>query len=213
MERLNACSQSPQYTLALTHISSSSFFKSQIRSSIYCSSITPKSQATPHPHTTHKMTSLQRTLSASILRALQQAVARRQQQQQRHFFSSTTIAAAAAGGGAAKQQQSAARRLGLAGVQHVIAVASGKGGVGKSTVAGACSWRQLRHTHPKVNQVCLRHHTHVPPRLTHLLCTCHSEPCHSASPAPWLAGWAAGCRHPRPLTANNDAPVRRTSSV
>jgi hypothetical protein len=29
------------------------------------------------------------------------------------------------------------KRLGLADVQHVVAVASGKGGVGKSTVAGA----------------------------------------------------------------------------
>lgn len=28
------------------------------------------------------------------------------------------------------------KRLGLADVQHVVAVASGKGGVGKSTVAG-----------------------------------------------------------------------------
>jgi Mrp family chromosome partitioning ATPase len=35
-----------------------------------------------------------------------------------------------------------AKRLGLADVQHIVAVASGKGGVGKSTVAGAT---QLHH--------------------------------------------------------------------
>ncbi len=34
------------------------------------------------------------------------------------------------------KQASATKRLGLAGVRHAIAVASGKGGVGKSTVAG-----------------------------------------------------------------------------
>jgi Mrp family chromosome partitioning ATPase len=46
----------------------------------------------------------------------------------------TATAAAAAAGGPGKLS---AKRLGLADVQHVVAVASGKGGVGKSTVAGA----------------------------------------------------------------------------
>jgi ATP-binding protein involved in chromosome partitioning len=38
-----------------------------------------------------------------------------------------------------QQTQQQGRRLGLSGVQHVVAVASGKGGVGKSTVAGAAA--------------------------------------------------------------------------
>lgn len=33
----------------------------------------------------------------------------------------------------------------IAGVKHVVVVASGKGGVGKSTVAGVCTWYLCNH--------------------------------------------------------------------
>jgi len=72
------------------------------------------------------------------------AAASRSQQQQQVAASPWTasIAAAAAAAqraftaAAAAPHPSPAKRLGLAEVKHIIAVASGKGGVGKSTVAG-----------------------------------------------------------------------------
>lgn len=81
--------------------------------------------------------------------------------------SAATAVAAAAGGGpgpagpprtgaAAATQAPPHKRLGLADVQHVIAVASGKGGVGKSTIAGAANtprWLNFKH-HAAVHPGC-----------------------------------------------------------
>lgn len=86
------------------------------------------------------MTATRRAASSLLANSIRGLLARQ-------FSSSSSSAAAAAAGGATTRGGAAgpaatapAKRLGLADVQHVIAVASGKGGVGKSTVAGGlCS--------------------------------------------------------------------------
>jgi hypothetical protein len=137
-------------------------------------------------------------LCSGAARCLQLAAAGLQQQSpqtlaalhQLHTTTAAAAAAAAAAGGPGPGKLSA-KRLGLADVQHVIAVASGKGGVGKSTVAG---WaRHLLLFHSQVAQMLTLHWSAVDSRMPSRLLLQHAHlashyavQCFRNSAASWL---------------------------
>ena len=100
----------------------------------------------------------------------------------------------------ATRQGPAVSKLGIPGVEHIIAVASGKGGVGKSTTAG----RPILSYSVSSN---LQLHTGLLKAVAHW----RSEPGSRVGCQAQAACRSAGCRCAWPVCAAYDAPQRQAA--